>query len=342
MTAAPQFPDIPDPSAMLELGMGYWGSKAFLLACELKLFTYIDEGSRTDVEISTSLELPLRTTRILLDALTAQGLLGKMSNKYRLAAPSRQFLVMQSPFYLGDFFSALDRLFYAPSSSLYDAIETNKPVWNTDHDGHHVPIGKADGEILTRAMNCLSKPIGLGLARACNLGRSRHLLDIGGGSGIMSMSAVKANPRLDATVLDRPDVCGLADQYIAEEGLRHRIHTQALDFLENELPDGFDVHLFSNILHNYGTEIGYELLEKSFRSLAPGGLILVVEFDIRPDGISPLFASLFNLFALAVMEHGEVRPAEEYNRWMKSIGFVNIEHVPLFRPSTLVQGIKPL
>ena len=100
MTAAPQFPDIPDPSAMLELGMGYWGSKAFLLACELKLFTYIDDRSRTDVEISTSLELPFRTTRILLDALTSQGLLEKMSNKYRLTAPSRQFLVMKSPFYL--------------------------------------------------------------------------------------------------------------------------------------------------------------------------------------------------------------------------------------------------
>ena len=94
-------------------------------------------------------------------------------------------------------------------------------------------------------------------------------------------------------------------------------------------------------MHNYDTDIAIKLLQKSFNSLQPGGLILVVELDIRPDGISPLFAALFNLLALAVMERGEVRPAEEYRNWMQSIGFTDLEHIPLFRPSTLVQGVKP-
>ncbi len=341
MASAPQFPDIPDPSPILDLGMGYWGSKALLTACDLRLFTRVHQGAATESDLASALGIPPRTTRILLNALAGLGLLQKLGPRYRLTPLASQFLVEDSPFYLGDLFIALDRVFYVPSVDLQSALKEDRPVWSADATGAHQPIGLEDSALVTRAMHGLGKTISRGFVRVCNLSKRSRILDIGGGSGIMSIASVQANPKLHATVLDRPAVCSLAAQYIADEGLSHRIDTQPVDFLQDPLPSGFDVHLFSNVLHNFSPEVSRSLLEKSFRALPPGGLVLVVEFDLRPDGISPLFAVLFNLFALTVMDGGETRPVERYREWLSDAGFTDLEHIPLFKPSSLVQAVKP-
>ena len=57
------------PAAILELGLGFWGSKTLLSAIELGVFTELAKGPLTQDELSQRLGLHQRSARDFLDAL---------------------------------------------------------------------------------------------------------------------------------------------------------------------------------------------------------------------------------------------------------------------------------
>src|SRR5688572_1669117 len=65
----------PDPTAILQVGLGFWASRALLSAVELDLFTALGDGPRTRRELEASLGLHPRASRDHLDALVALGFL---------------------------------------------------------------------------------------------------------------------------------------------------------------------------------------------------------------------------------------------------------------------------
>src|SRR4051795_7472498 len=69
-TAAP-----PDPSAIMQVGMGFWPSKTLLSAVELGVFTKLGANTMTGAELGDRLGLPVRGTSDFLDGLVALQLL---------------------------------------------------------------------------------------------------------------------------------------------------------------------------------------------------------------------------------------------------------------------------
>ena len=72
----------PDPAPILQLGLGFWGSKTLLSAVELGVFTELADGP-LDVETLRRLGLHPRAARDFLDALVALGMLSATSGGYR-------------------------------------------------------------------------------------------------------------------------------------------------------------------------------------------------------------------------------------------------------------------
>src|SRR4029434_8765030 len=70
------------PDAIMQLGFGYWGSKALLSAVELGLFTELAKGPLTLDEIRARFQLHERSVRDFLDALVALGMLKREQGKY--------------------------------------------------------------------------------------------------------------------------------------------------------------------------------------------------------------------------------------------------------------------
>src|SRR4051812_17015082 len=64
-----------DPSHILQVGMGFWGSKALLSAVELELFTRLGSESMTGPQIAEALGLDARAIPDFPDALVALELL---------------------------------------------------------------------------------------------------------------------------------------------------------------------------------------------------------------------------------------------------------------------------
>jgi hypothetical protein len=66
---------VPDPSHIMQVGMGFWGSKALLSAVELGLITELAKRPMSGAEIVAALGLAPRAVTDFPDALVALKLL---------------------------------------------------------------------------------------------------------------------------------------------------------------------------------------------------------------------------------------------------------------------------
>ena len=62
------------PARLLQLGLGFWGPRAFLSAVELGVFSLLGKGPLGEDELRERLGLHVRSARDFLDTLVALGL----------------------------------------------------------------------------------------------------------------------------------------------------------------------------------------------------------------------------------------------------------------------------
>jgi SAM-dependent methyltransferase len=79
------------------------------------------------------------------------------------------------------------------------------------------------------------------LAAMLNLQGSQRMLDVGGGSGVVSFALLRKRDDLTSIVVDVESVCQVGRQIASENNLGKRITYVAADFLKDDLPIGFDL-----------------------------------------------------------------------------------------------------
>ena len=94
-----------NPGRILQIGMGFWASKALLSAVELGLFTELAARMMTAPELERALGLHPRATHDFLDSLVALGLLARAGDgegaRYANTAETARFLDRNAPAYVG-------------------------------------------------------------------------------------------------------------------------------------------------------------------------------------------------------------------------------------------------
>jgi SAM-dependent methyltransferase len=123
----------------------------------------------------------------------------------------------------------------------------------------------------TRMLYEIHLPLAAALAQQLDLAGTSSIMDIGGGSGIISMALVERWPALRATVVDIPSVCAAGRAIARERKLQKRLAYHPADFLHAELPGGFDVVLECDV-----GAYDEDLFAKIRRSLQPGGRLVIV------------------------------------------------------------------
>jgi hypothetical protein len=81
------------PDKIMQLGLGFWGSKALLSAIELGLFTELAKGPQDGESLRTRLELHPRGARDFFDALVSLGMLQRKNGRYANTPETDLFLV---------------------------------------------------------------------------------------------------------------------------------------------------------------------------------------------------------------------------------------------------------
>lgn len=250
-----------DPSHIMQVGMGFWPSKALLSAVELGVFTILAESPLSGDEIAQRLELRSRAVFDFLDGLVALRLLERdgvgPDARYRNTPETAAFLDANKPEYIGGVLEMSNARLYGFWGGLTEALRTGQPQNEIKHTGRsmfeELYSDPARLEQFMAAMTGISAGNFRQLADKFDFSRYNTVCDVGGATGLLSIILADRHPHLRCTSFDLPVVEPIAARAIAKAGLADRVSTAAGDFFVDALPPA-DVITMGLILHDWNLE----------------------------------------------------------------------------------------
>jgi cyclopropane fatty-acyl-phospholipid synthase-like methyltransferase len=99
----------------------------------------------------------------------------------------------------------------------------------------------------TRMLYEIHIPLAEQLANLIDLQGVTRLLDLGGGSGVVSFALLRKRQDLTSVVVDVESACQAGREIASENGLEKRIRYVAANLLQDDLPIGFDMVILCDV-----------------------------------------------------------------------------------------------
>lgn len=289
-----------------------------LAALEMDLFTKIGDQRWTMPELAKSLQVSERGLTILCRNLAMSGLLHKKGGVYwnsRLAATA---LNRMHRAHRGGYLDLL-KSHWLDWTRLRESVRSGLPL---DHDEPEEPDYRRR---FTWAMHHRTLETAPKIAAQIELRGAHTLLDLGGGPGTYAMAFLAKNPRLRATVCDRPAALEVAKEIASTHKAGSRLSYLPLDFTKEKIPGLYDVIWYSNVLHIYSQDVNQAVFRRAAAALKPGGRLIVQDAFLHDrEGLYPEEASLFAVSMLLFTEGGNTYSAAETGGWLKRAGLGRI------------------
>lgn len=288
----------------------------------LDFFTWLAATPSSKEAICRHFGFAERPTDVMLTLFAANDFVVQREGLFHATATAQEHLTTGSPWNLTPYYASLkDR----PITKDYlQVLKTDKPAnWGGDKaalDWHKAMETEAFSRSFTAAMDCRGQYLGQAMAKKLDLKGRKHLLDIGGGSGIYACSLVAHHAGLGATVLDQSPVDRIARRCIEERGYSDRVSVATGDMFKDALPTDCDVHLFSNVLHDWGVAEVKELLAISHKALPAGGLLIIHDAFINTEKTGPLPVAEYSALLMHSTQ-GKCYSVGEYAELLREVGF---------------------
>lgn len=330
------------PDRIMQVGMGFWGSKALLSAVELELFTHLARAPGDLADVSARLGLHGRGAADFLDALVALGFLERENGVYRNAPDAEMFLDKAKPSYVGGILEMANSRLYHYWGGLTEALCTGLPQNEIEGEDDLFQTIYTDPPVLAEflgAMTGVSRGANMAIARQLPWADYRTFVDVGTAQGDLVVQIAEANPHLRGTGFDLPAVRPVFEAYAAQSSAAARIDFVDGDFFEDALPRA-DVILMGHILHDWGMDDKRMLIGKAYDALPEGGALVVYEALIDDERRENAFGLLMSLNMLIETQEGADYTGADCRAWMAEAGFRESRVEQLPGPDAMVIGIK--
>jgi ubiquinone/menaquinone biosynthesis C-methylase UbiE len=285
----------------------FQSSRVLITANNYRVFDYL-AGQRTAGKIAAALGTDRRATELLLDALAGLDLLKKQNNTYRNTVMASRFLVSESPYYQGEIIKHIGSL-WDRWSDLDRIIKTGIPSQRSrNHSAfilgmHNISVLKAEEVV-------------------CHIGLKgvKKALDLGGGPGTYAIEM--AHEGVNMTLFDLPETIRIARKVVSgSKAKKKNISFVSGDFLKDDIGNGYDLILVSQILHMFSEKVNEKLLKKCRRALNDNGRIVVQDFLINEARTSPVWSALFAINMLVSTKGGRTYSPDQIKGWFLKAGF---------------------
>jgi len=334
---------LPSPDGIMQLGLGFWGSKTLLSACELGLFSELAAGSLSLEELSERFQLHPRSARDFLDALVALKMLTRDGDRYANTPATTMFLDRAKPTYIGGMLEMANARLYPFWGSLTEALRTGELQNEAKAGGQsffaalYADPMRLEGFL--KAMTGLSLGSAAAIAEKFPWAQYRTFVDVGTAQGGLPVQVALANPHLIGVGFDLPVVGPIFDEYVGAHSLSGRLRFQPGDFFQDSLPSA-DVIVMGHILHDWDLDEKRNLIAKTFDALLEGGAFIAFDSVIDDERRENAFGLLMSLNMLIETPGGFDYTGADCVAWMRNAGFreTRVEH--LVGPDSMVIGIK--
>lgn len=325
---------------LMDMVRGFRPAKILMVAKDMEMFNHLEEW-RTAEEIAARVEAHPRAVGILLNALAALELLDKEGERFRNRDLASRYLVRSKDEYRGAIVRHMHHTWWgwseleetvkrghadmAKSERWLDRVDDPEEEWVQD---------------FIWGMHAIARDLAPKVVSLVDLTGVERLLDLGGGPATYAITFAQANPALKATVFDLSQPIEIAKENIRRHGLTDRVNTMVGNFLKDDIGSGYDFIWISQILHSHTEEQCRLIIDKSAAALKSGGQMVLQDFLLNDDRISPLEAALFSVHMLAVTPGGRAYTHREVSAMMKAAGLSTPEHKVTSPQTSILIGRK--
>jgi len=237
---------------ILELMNGYIVSAVLGTAMELGIFWLLADKPLSAPGLAQYLNIPLNRCHYWLQILCKLGLLENNTEGYAPSIIAREAILNVQSQDTWAFQAREDR-----DTSLFVrdlALNISKPMstwqaWNLTPPDYFQQIQEDPSYAarFTRKLYEIHCSLAEQLANMLDLRGVKLLLDLGGGSGVVSFALLRKQHDLTSVVVDVENVCQAGREIASENKLEKRITYLAADFLQDDLPTGFDMVMLCDV-----------------------------------------------------------------------------------------------
>lgn len=308
-------------SYIVNLATGVWKAKIIGVAIELEIFTEIDNGVNTTKKLVNKLGTNIIFTEMLLNACVALDLLKNKNGILQNETITKKYLVKGSPYYYGDMFSLITNYTNSNWDSLKKTLRLKRNV--RKYYDHFCLYD------FTKAMHNDAIESAQIFAQKIDFSSVKKMMDIGGGSGVYSIMASLAYPKIKAHVFDYTDACKVAKQYIKKYKCNSTVSVIEGDFINVKWPKDIDLLLLSRILSSFSENKRGKLLKKCYKVLPKGGKLIINEHLLESNKTAPVYSVLMSINLMLAHNGGSCYSKKEIKELLTSYGFKKIKIIEL-------------
>jgi hypothetical protein len=311
-------------------------------AAKLGIADLLKHGARPTAELAATLKLNEDALYRTLRFLAGQGVFHEtgprcfannaLSECLRIDIPDSVRSIM---IYRGspDFFAHFGDLLYS--------IETGAPARERGSGVNTFDLlsrNPDEARLFDDAMTDISTVWASSIAAAYDFGRWADLMEVGGGSGLLLATILRAHSTLRGVLADRAHVLERARQRAFwSHDLAGRVRFEPMDFFQ-AIPAGCRAYLMKNVIHDWDDERARFILLNCRRVVPDDGVLLLVEYSLG-DKNTPALGKTIDIGMLA-LTGGKERTVAEHRELLANAGF-SLKQTILIANDVMILEAKP-
>jgi O-methyltransferase/methyltransferase family protein len=308
-----------------ELVNGFRASQLVRLATHLKIPDLLADGPRSCAELSAATGVDANRLHRALRGLVGLGVLVE-DEQGRFAKTEVGELFREAvPGSLSPLAKMLLPESYRAWEHFAETMQTGTTGWQIAYGASLWELLARDpdyGQRFNRAMVAMSQTVAEFVAAGSDFATAHMIVDVGGGNGALAAAILRLHPGLRAIVCDIAAGLAGTHEYLAQHEVLDRCTIVESDFFES-VPEGGDVYLLKNIVHDWDDEHATRILAACRRAMSSNSRILLIErlLPVRVTDEPVHLNAVMTDLQMMVQLGGQERTEQEYRSLLERAEF---------------------
>jgi hypothetical protein len=337
LTPSPQSVEDTFRNHLLSMTLGVAQTQLLRVAAELGIADLVKDGPRSIEALATETGTEVSVLARVLRGLAGIGVLAETGPQLFAGTPLATLLQANHPNSLRDYAKFMGSVWlhqtwpHLPESvrtggSAFEAL-FGQPVFEY-MQGH--PSEAAE---FNAAMSAITRQESVVLQAVFDFSTTQHLVDVGGGLGLLLATLLRAYPSLHGTLLELPRMAEGARAVLEPEVAEGRCQIVAGDFLAS-VPAGGDVYILKRVLMDHDDAQARTLLRNIREAMHSNGRVLIAEPDLASQ-----YGTSFDMLLLVVSgTSSRIRTEAEMRELFTSAGLTLTRSLAAPPTLRLVEG----